>query len=59
MGETLEKIIALDMKSNKLLESSRSKLANKVMAMSKKVSAIKGYGPDSGKGLGKFISVRK
>lgn len=59
LGETLEKIIALDGQSNKLLESTRSKLAKKVTAMSKNVSAIKGYGPGTGKGLGKFISVRK
>ena len=59
LGETLNKIIALDGQSNKLLKSTKSKLATKVTAMSKNVSAIKGYGPGTGKGLGKFISVRK
>ena len=59
LGETLEKIIALDGESNRILETSRSNLAEKITAMSKRVSAIKGYGPQTGTGSGKFISVRK
>ena len=59
LGTTLEKIIALDGESNKLLESSRSRLAKKITDMSKNVAVIKGYGPQRGKGTGKFISVRK
>jgi len=59
LGETLEKIIALDRESNRIIETSRSDLAEKITAMSKSVSAIKGYGPQTGTGSGKFINVRK
>lgn len=59
LGATLEKIIALDGESNRILETSRSDLAEKITAMSKSVSAIKGYGPQTGTGSGKFINVRK
>ncbi len=59
LGATLEKIIALDGESNRILETSRSDLAEKITAMSKRVSAIKGYGPQTGTGSGKFINVRK
>lgn len=59
LGKTLEKIIALDGESRKLIETTRSNLVKKITDMSKKVSAIKGYGPQTGSGPGKFISVRK
>lgn len=59
LGETLGKIISLDAESNRILETSKSNLAEKITSMSKSVSAIKGYGPQTGKGSGKFISVRK
>lgn len=59
LAKTIEKILALDRESGKLLETSKSSLAEKIKTISKSVAALKGYGPGTGPGSGKFISIRK
>lgn len=59
IGKTIEKIMELDRESSRLLERSKSGVAEKITEIMSNIAVVKGYGPDSGPGSGKFISVRK
>lgn len=59
IGKTIEKILKLDRESSRLLEKSKSGVAEKITEIMTNITVVKGYGPDSGPGPGKFISVRK
>ena len=59
IGEIIKKILELDRESSRLLEQSKSGVAEKITEIMSNIAVVKGYGPDSGPGSGKFISVRK